>query len=156
VRFCELICQTATVSEEDPQAVAIVALNSLSRVWVVAISAHSPFTFSRPRKRNRFSRLELLICPKTGSTTDLRSAQIAWPGLDLSLRSIRPLASRSFGGLPRDGLGRWLCCWRLVLVGLVIDGHSDGHGVTPIDLSTKPGQPHAVLPDRLVMQLRLY
>ncbi len=36
-------------------------------------------------------------------------------------------------------------CWavnrRLVLVGLVIDGQSEGHGVTPIDLSTKPGQP---------------
>ncbi len=35
-------------------------------------------------------------------------------------------------------------CWavnrRLVLVGLVIDGQSEGHGVTPIDLSTKPGQ----------------
>ncbi len=37
------------------------------------------------------------------------------------------------------------CCAvnrRLVLVGLVIDGQSEGHGVTPIDLSTKPGQPH--------------
>ena len=31
---------------------------------------------------------------------------------------------------------------RLVLVGLVIDGQSEGHGVTPIDLSTKPGQLH--------------
>jgi hypothetical protein len=30
---------------------------------------------------------------------------------------------------------------RLVLVGLVIDGQSEGHGVTPIDLSMKPGQP---------------
>jgi len=29
---------------------------------------------------------------------------------------------------------------RLVLVGLVIDEQSEGHGVTPIDLSTKPGQ----------------
>ncbi len=38
-----------------------------------------------------------------------------------------------------------LCCAvnrRLVLVGLVIDGQSEGHGVTPIDLSTKPGQPN--------------
>jgi hypothetical protein len=38
-------------------------------------------------------------------------------------------------------------CWavnrRLVLVGLVIDGQSEGHGVTPIDLSTKTGQPHS-------------
>ena len=37
------------------------------------------------------------------------------------------------------------CCavnWRLDLVGLVIDGQSEGHGVTPNDLSTKPGQPH--------------
>jgi len=33
---------------------------------------------------------------------------------------------------------------RLVLVGLVIDGQSEGHGVTPIDLSTKPGQPQSV------------
>ena len=41
------------------------------------------------------------------------------------------------------------CCVvnrRLVLVGLVIDGQSEGHGVTPIDLSTKPGQPHKELP----------
>ena len=40
-----------------------------------------------------------------------------------------------------------LCCAvnrRLVLVGLVIDGQSEGHGVTPIDLSTKPGQPHVL------------
>lgn len=29
-----------------------------------------------------------------------------------------------------------------VLVGLVIDEQSEGHGVTSIDLSTKPGQPH--------------
>ena len=39
------------------------------------------------------------------------------------------------------------CCavnWRLDLVGLVIDGQSEGHGVTPNDLSTKPGQPHRV------------
>jgi hypothetical protein len=28
---------------------------------------------------------------------------------------------------------------------LVIDGQSEGHGVTPIDLSTKPGQPQALL-----------
>jgi hypothetical protein len=33
----------------------------------------------------------------------------------------------------------------LVLVGLVIDGQSEGHGVTPIDLSKKPGQPHKQL-----------
>jgi hypothetical protein len=32
--------------------------------------------------------------------------------------------------------------WRLDLVRLVIDGQSEGHGVTPNDLSTKPGQPH--------------
>jgi hypothetical protein len=31
--------------------------------------------------------------------------------------------------------------WRLDLVRLVIDGQSEGHGVTPNDLSTKPGQP---------------
>ena len=38
------------------------------------------------------------------------------------------------------------CCavnWRLDLVRLVIDGQSEGHGVTPNDLSTKPGQPQA-------------
>jgi hypothetical protein len=28
---------------------------------------------------------------------------------------------------------------------LVIDGQSEGHGVTPIDLSTKPGQPQTQL-----------
>jgi len=33
--------------------------------------------------------------------------------------------------------------WRLDLVRLVIDGQSEGHGVTPINLSTKPGQPQA-------------
>ncbi len=36
-----------------------------------------------------------------------------------------------------------LCCAvnrRLVLVGLVIDEQSGGHGMTPIDLSTKPGE----------------
>jgi hypothetical protein len=32
---------------------------------------------------------------------------------------------------------------RLVLVGLVIDGQSEGHGVAPIDLSTKPGHRHS-------------
>ncbi len=35
------------------------------------------------------------------------------------------------------------CCsvnWRLVLVGLVIDGQSDGHGVTLRDLSTERGE----------------
>ena len=31
---------------------------------------------------------------------------------------------------------------RLVVVRLFIDGQSEGHGVTPIDMSTKPGQPH--------------
>jgi hypothetical protein len=39
-------------------------------------------------------------------------------------------------------------CWsvnrRRVLVGLVIDGQSECHGLTPIDLSTKPGQSHRV------------
>ena len=30
---------------------------------------------------------------------------------------------------------------RLVLVGLITDDHSEGHGVTPIDLSTKQRQP---------------
>jgi len=32
---------------------------------------------------------------------------------------------------------------RLVLVGLITDDHSEGHGVTPIDLSTKQRQPQA-------------
>jgi len=43
------------------------------------------------------------------------------------------------------------CCdvnRRLVLVGVVIDGQSDGHGVTPIDLSTKPGQPQVTTKHR--------
>jgi hypothetical protein len=30
---------------------------------------------------------------------------------------------------------------RRVLVGLVIDGQSGGHGVTPMNLSLKPGEP---------------
>jgi hypothetical protein len=32
----------------------------------------------------------------------------------------------------------------LVLLGLAIDGQSEGHGVTPINLPTKPGQPHPI------------
>jgi hypothetical protein len=36
--------------------------------------------------------------------------------------------------------------WRLDLVRLGIDGQSEGYGVTPNDLSTKPGQPH-IYPD---------
>jgi hypothetical protein len=31
------------------------------------------------------------------------------------------------------------------LVGLVIDEQSEGHGMTPIDLFTKPGQPNSSL-----------
>jgi hypothetical protein len=31
---------------------------------------------------------------------------------------------------------------RRVLVGLVIEGQSGGHGVPPNDLSSKPGEPH--------------
>lgn len=48
-------------SEPDPQAVASEALNSLRMLWVVAISAHSPFTFSSPRNQKRSSRLAPLI-----------------------------------------------------------------------------------------------
>lgn len=44
-----------------PQAVATAALNSLRMLWVVAISAHSPFTFSMPRNRKRSSPLAPLI-----------------------------------------------------------------------------------------------
>jgi hypothetical protein len=42
------------------------------------------------------------------------------------------------------------CCsvnWRLVLVGLVIGGESDGHGVAPSDLSTERGEAQAVYDD---------
>jgi hypothetical protein len=38
--------------------------------------------------------------------------------------------------------------WRLDLVRLVIDGQSEGHGVTPINLSTKPGEPRSYEEDR--------
>ena len=37
-------------------------------LWVVAISAHSPFTCSSPLSRKRSNRLAPLICPNTGST----------------------------------------------------------------------------------------
>jgi hypothetical protein len=35
----------------------------------------------------------------------------------------------------------WALMWRLVLVGLVIDGTSGCHGLPLKDLSTKPGEP---------------
>ena len=35
---------------------------------------------------------------------------------------------------------------RLVLVGLVIEGHSGGDGVIPVDFSLNPGEPHSRLP----------
>jgi hypothetical protein len=48
--------------------------NNLSRLCVAAIRCHSPFTFSRPRSRNRRRPRPSLICPFTGSTITLRRA----------------------------------------------------------------------------------
>ncbi len=42
----------------------------------MAISAHSPFTCSRPRIRNRSSLLDSLIWPNTQSTPDPNDASI--------------------------------------------------------------------------------
>jgi hypothetical protein len=46
---------------------------SLRILWAVAFMAHSPLTFSMPRRRNWRNPLASLICPNTGSTTCLRS-----------------------------------------------------------------------------------
>ena len=48
--------------------------NSLSRLWPVHISDHSPFTFSSPRSRNCRNPLPCLIWPNTGSTVCIRKA----------------------------------------------------------------------------------
>ena len=46
---------------------------SFSRLWVAQISCHSACTFPSPRSRNLRNPRASLICPKTGSTTALRS-----------------------------------------------------------------------------------
>ena len=48
--------------------------NSLSRLWLVQISDHSPFTFSSPRSRNCRNPRPCLIWPNTGSTVCIRKA----------------------------------------------------------------------------------
>ena len=48
--------------------------NSLSRLWPVQISDHSPFTFSSPRSRNCRNPLPCLIWPNTASTVCIRKA----------------------------------------------------------------------------------
>ena len=48
--------------------------NSLSRLWRVQISDHSPLTFSKPRRRNCRKPRPCLIWPKTGSTVSIRRA----------------------------------------------------------------------------------
>ena len=48
--------------------------NSLSRLWPVQISDHSPFTFSSPRSRNCRNPRPCLIWPNTGSTVCIREA----------------------------------------------------------------------------------
>ena len=48
--------------------------NSLSRLWPVQISDHSPFTFSSPRSRNCRNPRPCLIWPNTGSTVCIRKA----------------------------------------------------------------------------------
>ena len=48
--------------------------NSLSRLWPVQISDHSPLTFSSPRSRNCRNPRPCLIWPNTGSTVCIRKA----------------------------------------------------------------------------------
>ena len=48
--------------------------NSLSRLWPVQISDHSPSTFSSPRSRNCRNPRTCLIWPNTGSTTCIHKA----------------------------------------------------------------------------------
>ena len=48
--------------------------NSLSRLWPVQISDHSPWTLSKPRSRNCRKPRPALIWPKTGPTVAMRRA----------------------------------------------------------------------------------
>ena len=48
--------------------------NSLSGLWPVRISDHSPFIFSSPRSRNCRNPRPCLIWPNTGSTAYIRKA----------------------------------------------------------------------------------
>jgi hypothetical protein len=54
-------------------AVALLNLNNLSRLWLVDHSDHSPFTFSRPRKRKRLSPRASFVWPKDGFDDRLSS-----------------------------------------------------------------------------------
>jgi len=58
-----------------------------------------------------------------------------------------PIGDRNAGeALCRQSSMASAFCWdvnrRRVLVGLVIEGQSGGHGVPPNDLSSRPGEPH--------------
>lgn len=83
----------------------------------------------------------------------------AWPR---SMRACRTHRARLLEGSPsrsatalqekpsckQSSTASAFCCAvnrRRVLVGLVIDGQSGGHGVTPNDLSSKPGEAHIVI-----------
>ena len=61
------------------------------------IRAHSPRTFSIPRKRNCRNPRACLICPKTGSTMNLRVAYTAAPTFVSSFRSMRSTRLASLG-----------------------------------------------------------
>lgn len=67
----------------------------------------------------------LVSCPLSGGPKSPRSMR-AWP----------THLARLLTGMP----SRWAVSRHLVLVGLVINGQSEGHGMTPIDLFTKTGQ----------------
>src|ERR1700719_1375832 len=73
-------------------------------------SAHSPRTFSSPRKRNCRNPRSCLICPNTGSTMNFRVAYTAAPTLVCSFRSIRSTRLAPFGNGPGlQGSRRSLC-----------------------------------------------
>jgi hypothetical protein len=74
------------------------------------ISAHSPRTFSSPRKRNCRNPRACLICPNTGSTMNFRVAYTAAPTRVCSFRSICSTRLAPFGNGPGlQGLRLSLC-----------------------------------------------
>lgn len=75
------------------------ARQSVSRLWVLHHSDHSPETFSSPRSQNRVNP-RILIYPKTGSMVQLRNVEIACPTRVSSFRSIRSLTIAWLGMRP--------------------------------------------------------
>ena len=78
--------------------------NSLSRLWPVQISDHSPFTFSSPRSRNCRNPRPCLIWPNTGSTVCIRKA-VALPTRLVCSFPSHPVPGRQMAGYATSGRG---------------------------------------------------